>query len=326
MDPTSSLNIRDVANQPVSHSKPNKTKGGKGVQISYVNTREGHQQQFMVAPPANEVEILLKPKPVGLGPKQQLEYDTMVNNVMNRLPRVETNWHDPDVMKDGKSYYDENGKVTMLIGVYQDPAYEAGLRAVDDAHCHAIKTNGVAWFGSEAAANKFHDKYKSVVMLSGTDETPDDMKKLCMRMKIKPGLDLTRDTQILIVDPETGEIRYGSAKEVTLNSRIIPVVKNGGVYYRGKDEAGGMLFCTAMIVFPHSNCTGVDILTNCFGLDLSGIIPGGVGGAGGAGGAAARHATMVNDPEPDTNTVISGPTWGVRGGDADGPADPSLFQ
>lgn len=319
MDPNST-NISEVAKQPVSHSKPCKTKGGKGVQISYVNTREGHQQQMIVAPPANEVDILLKPKPVGLGPKQQLDYDRCYQAVMDRLPRVETNWHDPDVMKDGKSYYDENGKVTILVGVYQDPAYEIGLRAVDDAHRHAIKTQGAAWFGSDSAAGKFYDKYKSVVMLSGTDDTPDEMKKLCMRMKIKPGPNTKTDTQIIIMDQETGEMRYGTAKEVTLNSRIIPVVKNGGIYYRGKDEAGGMLFCTAMIVFPHSNCTGVDVLTNCFGIDLSGIIPG---------AAVPRPGNYddntVHDTEPDTNTVISGPTWGVRGGDAGGPADPSLF-
>jgi hypothetical protein len=323
-----SVNVRALADEPVMHSKPTKTRSGKGVTISYVNGPDSSPQQFYVSPTKEDLAILLRPRPVFAKEAEAEAYEQAYQAVFERLCRVETNWHDSTVTtKEGQTFYDETGKVTMLVGIYPDPVYEAGLHAIDTAHKNAIKSCGMNWFsGSEQQTRKFYDGYKSVMLLSGKDDVPDEQKKLCMRMKIRPGPNQNTDTQIVIWDTVTGTPRQGSVREVTLGSRIIPVVKNGGIYYRGKDECGGMLFCTAMIVFPHVKRSGVDVLSS-LGIDLTNVFPAALTAQTSAASAAsAEPAGAAPFTEPDTNTVISGPTWGVRDGLAvSGQADPTLF-
>lgn len=331
---TDTLFVQNLSNAVVTHSKPTKTKGGKGVSISYVNSDKGGPQQFQVSPPSDEIAILFRPTPTGLTEEQALAHNDKFDSVMNRLCQVHTNWHDPkSKTKDGESYYDETGKVTILVAI-PEPSYRLGLQSLDSKHTSAMRAHP-GWFGnSESSMNGYIEGYKSVMVLAGQEDTADEDKTLVMRLKVRPGPDPKRDTQFIIWDKDTNMPRAGSPDDVTMYSRVIPVVKNSGIYYRGKKECGGMLFCTAMIVFPHVETSGVQTLNiGIPGIDFGSVI------------ASARtpltHTaiartnrnsdgaedmdvgdTAFSDADVDSKTVISAAPWSVNSGPTPAVSDP----
>lgn len=246
--------------EQMSFSNPKQSQGGKGIHIVYARTsaRDNSKVQFQIN----------KPDPALFDMNTPLEKR---QKLLEELCAVRTNWHLKEEAAD--SQFSSDGRKTVLLTL-PSSAYIESAKRLDLKNVNTVIENS-KWFKGKPSDETLRGNFVHLCQrYPFTDEVSDEEKLDTLRIKVKEG-EGEFDTKIRVQNPHTGKFFKGTMNDIEMFSRVVPVLENTGLYFRG-NESGGMLFATALVVFPKCETRALDALD--IGMDLpmetDAIIPG----------------------------------------------------
>lgn len=315
LDPLN-MNIDDVLHFPIKVKiQPPSSSPAPGVHMSFCKgVLEGNEQTFsltfVLAPRQDRLHILFQ-RPPGMS---DMEYNKKCAEVKSELCEVGTNWHDPSVRtkaqpnQPSESYY-KDGKVPMVL--HPSTHVVPGLNELSTRIREAVNETCRFWpmvAGDEGVRNRIVSQLKSLIAPS-VGGRPSGFK-----VKLKPNLSGPLDetmTQIIICEPETGLMRPGHVTEITPKSRVIPIGTLNCVVFQ-PSQGTPSIFCSMMIVFPHTVNNSMNHMSMAIGIDISSRMVHDVVPQQNSYVGEKDDSMMVDDDEPDTHTTVMGePNWAV---------------
>jgi hypothetical protein len=234
----------------MSFSQLRPTAGGKGVSICYArcSSRNNAKVQFQIGMPDPRLFDMSTP----LFVRQQL---------LDELCAVRTKWHLKEEAAD--SQFSADGRKTLLLTLPK-PEWIKSAKCLDQVN-EAMVVSHPIFFKGKISDTSIRDNFVHLCQrYPFADEVSDEEKVDTLRIKVKDG-DGDYDTKIRVQNPITGKFFKGTLADIEMFCRVVPVLENTGVFVRG-NESGGMLFATALIVFPRYESRGIDALD--IGMDL----------------------------------------------------------
>lgn len=282
--------VETVDFSQMAHSDPKKTQGGAGIAIVYSRKSQSDRGDvtFQLGKPAPELLCDETPR------KDREE-------ALRRLPFIRSGFH----LQADPKFEVRDGKHTLLLGISEEQA--AQVRRLDEANIAEVVKNAQPWFKrSNLPVELVRAQYSAVVYrYPQTDEVAENDKTTVLRTKIVEG-----KTEILVQNPDNyRKFHHGDMKDLRMNARVVPVLKDNGIYFRST-ESGGQVFVKRFLVM-HGEWDASDAAFDTGDIDIEieedFVPPQSAPSAKAAGKTLAAPAGSVTE-----QTVVNGPqSWSM---------------
>lgn len=219
--------VSDVDFQSITHSTPMKTQGGVGVAFCYARKSKSDR---------GDVEFqLVKPDP-GLMTDATSAQDR--DKLLQELPYVRSGFH-----LQATPTFETNGKHTLLVAVPDDIGEV--VKRLDNANVDQVVANAQSWFKrGQLPPDLVKAQYNHLVYrYPDNAEVAESQKATVVRCKIVEG-----KTQVLVQRSDNYlKFAVGDFHDLSMNARIVPIIKNKGIYFRST-ESGGQLTIEKVLV------------------------------------------------------------------------------
>lgn len=295
--------VSQVDFSSITHSEPKKSMGGVGVAFCYARTSKTNRSdvEFQLAKPAPELLDSTTP-------------DRKREEMLSELPYIRSGFH----LQTNPQFESTNGKHTVLIAVPEHIA--ASVRGLDEANVNEVVSNSQSWFKrGNLPPDLVRAQYNGVVYrYPDNSDVAESEKTTVVRCKVTEG-----KTEVLVQKgkPDFQKFTRGDIRDLQMNARVIPILKDTGIYFRST-ESGGQLSVEKILVL-HGDWKSGGKKTFDLDVDIEieeNFVPPTSEPAapptGGMGGMEVDDGSRATE-----QTVVNGGTWSGTAADT-GPAVP----